>query len=189
MELLLKSGQLSNVVIFKAPRQIGGANSHATDPGKPEGSYFIETKNRDSMPATDRGSKGGKASHATDPGKPEGSQFIETKNRDSMPSTDRARKGGKATLGKPKGGSTECYVLEEVNPIDKTPLSQKGSRFANTKNVFEGAMPMNSWIKEVNDTNSKITFIQGKKKTKGRLWKLIIFAEEPEGIITVDDEM
>ena len=33
MELLLKSGQLSNVVIFKAPRQIGGENSHAADPG------------------------------------------------------------------------------------------------------------------------------------------------------------
>jgi hypothetical protein len=32
MELLLKSGQLSNVVIFKAPRQIGGENSHVTDP-------------------------------------------------------------------------------------------------------------------------------------------------------------
>ena len=81
MELLLESGQLSNVVIFKAPRQIGGENSHATDPGKPEGSHFTETKNRDSMPSVDRG----KASHATDPGKTAGSHFIETKNRDSMP--------------------------------------------------------------------------------------------------------
>ena len=65
MELLLESGQLSNVVIFKAPRQIGGENSHATDPGKPEGSHFIETKNRDSMPTVDRGRKGGKASLGT----------------------------------------------------------------------------------------------------------------------------
>ena len=30
-------------------------------------------------------------------------------------------------------GSTECYVLEEVNPVDKVPLSEKGSQFANTK--------------------------------------------------------
>jgi len=74
------------------------------------------------MPSADRG----KASHATDPGKPEGSHFIETKNCDSMPSADRARKAAKATLGKPKGGSTEWYVTEEVNPVDKTPLSEKG---------------------------------------------------------------
>jgi hypothetical protein len=63
MELLHKSGQLSNVVIFKAPCQIGGENSHATDPGKPEGSHFIKTKNRDSMPSADRGSMAAKASH------------------------------------------------------------------------------------------------------------------------------
>ncbi len=91
MELIRQSGQISNVVIFKAPCQIGGENSNATDPGKPEGSHFIETKNRDSMPSADRG----KASHATDPGKPEGSHFIKTKNGDSMPSADRARKAGK----------------------------------------------------------------------------------------------
>jgi len=133
MELLLKSGQLSNVVVFNAPRQVGGANSHATDPGKPEGSHFIETKNRDSMPSADRARKAGKASHVTDPGKPKGSHFIETKNRDSMPSADRSRKAGKASLGKPKGGSTKFYVTEEVNPVDKTLLSEKGSRFANTK--------------------------------------------------------
>ena len=102
MELLHKSGQLSNEVIFKAPCQIGGKNSHVTDPGKPEGSHFTETK-----------------------------------NRDSMPSADRASKAGKATLGKPKGGSTECYVLEEVNPVDKMPLSEKGSRFANTKKKLQ----------------------------------------------------
>ena len=107
MELLLKSSQLSNVVIFIAPRQVGGANSHATDPGKPEGSHFIETKNRDSMPSADRARKAGKASHVTDPGKPKGSHFIEMKNRDSMPSADRSRKAGKASLGKPKGGSTK----------------------------------------------------------------------------------
>jgi len=91
-----------------------------------------------------------------------------------------------------------------VNPIDKTRLSEKGYRFANTKTkaaaqlVFEGAVPsysscansyMNLWIKEANDTESKTTFIQGKKKAKGRLWKLIIVAEEPEGITAVDDEM
>ncbi len=48
---------------------------------------------------------------------------------------------------------------------------------------------MNSQIKEANDTKSKTTFIQGKKEAKGRLWKLIIVAEEPEGITTVNDEM
>ncbi len=130
MELLHKSGQLSNVVIIKAPRQIGGEiggrNSHATDPGKIAGNHFIETKNRDSMPTVDRGRKGGtvggKVSHATDPGKKAGSHFIETKNRDSMPSADRGGKGGKASLGKPENGSTECYVTEEVNPLNKLPL-------------------------------------------------------------------
>ena len=245
MELLHKSGQLSNVVIFKAPHQIGGDNSHATDPGRPGGRHFIETNNRDFMPSADSGKEGGKASHATDPGKPAGSHFIKTKNRDSMPSADRAkashatdpgkpagshfietnncdsvptvdrgkegaktshatdpgkpagaissrrriviphhlriepkraihatdpekpagshliktkncdsmptadraRKAGKASFCKPKSGSTECYVLEEVNPVDKTPLSEKGSRFANTKKkaaaqlVFEGVVP------------------------------------------------
>jgi hypothetical protein len=107
--------------------------SNATDPGKPAGSHFIETKNRDSMPSADRARKAAKASNATYPGKPVGSHFIETKNRDSMPSVDRAREGGKASLGKPKGGSTECYDLEEMNPIDKMPLSEKGSQFADTK--------------------------------------------------------
>ncbi len=63
----------------------------------------------------------------------QGSHFIEKKNRDSMPSVDRCRKGGKAALGKPKNGSTECYVTGEVNSVDKTPLSEIGSRFANTK--------------------------------------------------------
>jgi hypothetical protein len=140
MELLHKSGQLSNEVIFKAPRQIGGENSHATDPGKQDGSHFIEKK-----------------------------------NRDSMPSADRARKVGKASLGKPKSGSTEFFVTEEVNPVDKTPLSEKGSRFANTKRkaaaqlVHEGAVPsfkcctayMSSWIKEANDTETKTIFIRG----------------------------
>jgi len=150
MDLLHKSGQLSNVVIYKAPRQIGGENSHATDPGKPAGSHFIETKNRDSMPTADRLSKRGKAV-------------------------------GKASLGKPKGGSTEWYVTEEVNPIDKTSLSEEGARFANTKKkaaaqlVFEGAVPsysscanrlMNLWMKEVNDTESRTTFIQGEKKKR-----------------------
>ena len=70
MELLLKSGQLSIVVIFKAPRQIGGENSHVTDPGKPAGSHFIETKNRDSMPTADRLSKRGKAGGKASLGKP-----------------------------------------------------------------------------------------------------------------------
>jgi hypothetical protein len=70
----------------------------------------------------------------------------------------------------------KSYVLE-VNPVNTTPLSEKGSRFANTKKkaaaqlIFEGAVPsfksctnyMNSWTKEVNDTESKATFIQGKK--------------------------
>jgi len=119
-------------------------------------------------------------------------------NRDSMPSADRVSKAGKASLGKPKGGSTEWYVTEEVNPINNTRLSEKRARFANTKTkaaaqmVFEGAVPsystcanvyMNSWTKEA------MTFIEGRKKANGRLWKLIIVAEEPEGTATVDDEM
>jgi hypothetical protein len=37
-------------------------SSHATDPGKPAGSHFIETKNCDSMPTADRARKAGKAS-------------------------------------------------------------------------------------------------------------------------------
>jgi hypothetical protein len=175
MELLHKSGQLSNEVIFKAPRQIGGENSHATDPGKQDGSHLIEKKNCDSMPSSGRGS----LSHATDPGKSDGSHFIVKKNRDSMPTVDRGRKGGKAGLVKPKSGSTDFFVTEEVNPVDKTPLSEKGSWFANTKRkaaaqlVHEGAVPsfssctkvyINSWIKEANDTESKTIFIKGKKK-------------------------
>jgi hypothetical protein len=222
------------VVIFKAPRQIGGENSHATDPGKIAGSHFIETKNRDSMPTVDRGKashatdpgkavgshfiekmnrdsmstvdrcrKAGKASNATDPGKSDGSHFIEKENRYSMQTVDRGRMGGKASLGKPKSGSTDFFVTEEVNPVDKKPLSVKGSRFANTKRkavaqlVHEGiacsylscATYMSSWIKEANDTVSKTTFIQGKKNAKDRLWKLIIVAEEPEDITAVDDDM
>ena len=64
--------------------------------------------------------------------------------------------------------------------------------------VFEGAVPsyiscadvyIKLWMKEANDTESKTTFIQGKNKVKGRLWKLIIVAEEPEGITAVDDEI
>ena len=118
-----------------------------------------------------------------------GSHFIETKNRDSMPSADRASKGGKASLGKPKNGSTECYVTEEVNPLNKLPLSEKGSRFANTKRkaaaqlVFEGTVPsfksctayIISWTKEANDTKSKTIFNLGKDRAKGRLWKLSSF--------------
>ena len=195
MESLCKSGQLLNVVISKAPHQIDGENSHVTDPVKPEGSHFIATKNRDAMPSSCRG----KLSHVTDPGKSEGSHFIMTKNHDSM-----HKVGGKASLGKPKGrSSTECYVTEEVNPIDKTCLSEKQAWFANTKNkaaaqlVSEGAGPsfstcvfyMNSWTKEANDNDLKMTFIQGKMKAKGRFWKLIIIAEEPEGITAVNDEM
>ena len=48
---------------------------------------------------------------------------------------------------------------------------------------------MDSWTKEANDNDLKRTFIQCKKKAKGRLWKLIIVAEEPAGITAVDDEM
>jgi hypothetical protein len=48
---------------------------------------------------------------------------------------------------------------------------------------------MSSWTKEANDTESKMTFIQGKKKAEDRLWKLIIVAEEPEDITALDDEM
>ena len=60
--------------------------------------------------------------------------------------------------------------------------------------VFEGAVPSysscanvysNLLMKEVNDTESRKTFIQGKNKAKGRLWKLIIIAEEPEDITAV----
>ena len=48
---------------------------------------------------------------------------------------------------------------------------------------------MNLWMKEANDTKSKTTFIKCKNKAKGRLWKLIIVAEEPEDITAIDDEM
>jgi hypothetical protein len=48
---------------------------------------------------------------------------------------------------------------------------------------------MISWTKEANNSDLKTTFIQGKKKAKGRLWKLIIVAEEPEDITAEDDEM
>jgi len=185
MELLHKSGQLSNEVIFKAPRQIGGENSHATDPGKQDGSHLIEKKNCDSMPSSGRGS----LSHATDPGKSDGSHFIVKKNRDSMPTVDRGRKGGKAGLVKPKSGSTDFFVTEEVNPVDKTPLSEKGSWFANTKRkaaaqlVHEGAVPsfssctkvyINSWIKEANDTESKTIFIKGKKTRRKDCGSLLL---------------
>jgi len=78
------------------------------------------------MPSAERTRKAGKASNATDPWKPAGSHFIDMKNRDSMPCADRASKAGKATLGKPKGESTECYVTEEVNPIDTTLYQRKG---------------------------------------------------------------
>ena len=91
--------------------------------------------------------------------------------------TELGRKAGKANLGKPKSGSTEFFVMEEVNLVDKMPLSEKGSRFANTKRkaaaqlVFEGIACsfkscncyMNSWTKEANDTESKTIFIKGKK--------------------------
>jgi hypothetical protein len=60
-----------------------------------------------------------------------------------MPTADRLSKRGKAgekaSLGKPKGGSTEWYVTEEVNPIDKTSLSEEGARFANTKKSYRSA--------------------------------------------------
>ena len=117
------------MVIFNAPHQIGGENSYATHPGKPEGSHFIVT-NCDSMSSSWRG----KASHATDSGKPEGSHFIVAKNRDSMLTADRVSKsgkeGGKAGFIKPKGGSTEWYVTAKVNPIDITHLSEKRAWFA-----------------------------------------------------------
>jgi hypothetical protein len=48
---------------------------------------------------------------------------------------------------------------------------------------------MYSWTKEANDNVLKTTYIQGRNKAEGRLWKLIIVAEEPEGITGVDDEM
>ena len=89
------SGQLSNVVISKAPRQIGGENSHATDPGKLKDSHFLHTENCDSISSFGRGS----LSHATDPGKPKGSHFLETENRDCMPSADQVSNAGKASIG------------------------------------------------------------------------------------------
>ncbi len=77
--------------------------------------------------------------------------MIVTKNCDSVPTADRVSKtgkiGGKANLCIPKGGSNDLYVVEEVNPIDKTRKSEEGARFANTQNlaaaqlVFEGAVP------------------------------------------------
>ena len=46
-------------------------------------------------------------------------------------------------------------------------------------------MHMNSLTKGANDNDLKT----GKKKAKGRLWKLIIVAKETEGIAAVDDEI
>jgi hypothetical protein len=126
-----------------------------------------------------------------------------------MPSLEAAAyemssRGGKGNLGKRKDGSTECYITEEVNPNNMARLPEKEARFANTKIkaaaqlVHEGAIPsfssnanrdMNSWIKQANDNDLKTTFIQGKKEAKGRLWKLTIVNEEPEGIAAVDDDM
>ena len=117
---------------------------------------------------------------------------------------EMSSRGGKASLGKPKGGSTECYITEEVNPNNMARLPEKEARFANTKTkaaaqlVHEGAVPsistcsnryMKLWIKQANDNDFKTTFIQGKKEAKGRLWKLTIVVEEPEGIAAVDDDM
>ena len=48
---------------------------------------------------------------------------------------------------------------------------------------------MGTWIKRANESDSKTIFIEGKKKVKGRLWKLIIVTEEPEGITPVDNEI
>ena len=64
-----------------------------------------------------------------------------------------------------------------MNPVNKMPLSEKGSQFANTKRkaaahlVFEGAVPsfksctvyINSWTNEASDTKSKTILIKGKK--------------------------
>ena len=64
------------------------------------------------------------------------------------------------------------------------------SNFFNFNASFKScACYMSSWTKEANDTESKMTFIQGKKKAEDRLWKLIIVAEEPEDITALDDEM
>jgi hypothetical protein len=206
MELLCKFGLLSNMVIFKVPCQMGGVNSHATDPGKADRSHWIMLENRDSMPTLEleRVSKAGKASNATNPGNADGSHWIAKENRDSMPTADRAKKAGEASLGKPKGEISEWYVTVEVDPLTNLPLKEKGARFANTKAkaaarlVSEGVGSsystccnnyMTSWFKEANNNKSKTTFIQGKQKATDRLWKLIIVAEEPEGITAVDDEM
>ena len=48
---------------------------------------------------------------------------------------------------------------------------------------------MGTWIKRANESDSKTIFIEGKKKVKGRLWKLIIVTEELEGITPVDNEI
>jgi len=144
MELLLKSGQLSKVVIFKAPHQIGGMNSHATDPGKPEGSHFIETKNRDSMPSVDRG----KASHATDLGKPEGSHsFIETKNRDSIPSADRARKAGKASHATDPGNQ-RAAISSRQRIVIQCHLRIDPEREANLPSASLRVDPLNGMLRK-----------------------------------------
>ncbi len=90
-----------------------------------------------------------------------------------------------------------------MNHVDKTPLSEKGSRFANTKRkaaaqlIDEGiacsfvscAAYMTKWIELANDNDLKATFIQGKKNAKGRPWKLIIVTEEPEDITPVNEDV
>ena len=55
--------------------------------------------------------------------------------------------------------------------------------------VSEGAVTSFSSCAVYMNSLTKEAFIQGKKKEKGRFWKLIIAAEETEGIAAVDDEM
>jgi hypothetical protein len=86
-----------------------------------------------------------------------------------------------------------CYGRGE--PDQQSAFIRETGLACDTKNICRepssnsSAAYMNSWTKEANDNDLKTTFIQGKQKAKGRLWKHIIVAEDPEGITAVNDEM
>ena len=73
--------------------------------------------------------------------------------------------------------------------IPKKKLQLGWSQRAPYPRFYLALVYMYSWTKEANDNVLKTTYIQGRNKAEGRLWKLIIVAEEPEGITGVDDEM
>jgi hypothetical protein len=100
MELLHKSGQLSNVVIFKAPCQIGGENSNATGPEKKAAAI---SSRRRIVIQCQLWIEAKRAKRLILEKKQAGSHFIETKNRDSMPTVDRGKASHATDPGKKSG--------------------------------------------------------------------------------------